>query len=158
MNAFGYLRLAALLGLLGVLPACDPEMLELRPSRADESLGNPAFNFTIETLSPSDTVAVGGTIHYNLYLRQQLTHVPGRRYTVVFRLPETYEGEATIYGQPWRSGDQVRVEYDQVVANNFRVGFAYRPLHRQRGTYAIAFSVTDAAGQQQTFSKRVVVR
>lgn len=139
------------------LSGCQKEALEVTPDEGKLSSAYPEFNFNIESISASDTIATGQTISFNLYLRQQLTYVKGRKYFVSFTIPQSYDGEGLIYKLPWRSDDLVLINYDQVVKDNYRVAFTYRPLHQNPGTYQVAFTCKDEAGRTRTYTKRLIV-
>ncbi len=138
--------------LFGLL-ACRKETLDIQ--QASDSGLHPAFNFNIENISHHDTVPVGGVIIYNLYIRQQLVYVAGRKYYLSFTLPQGHDGEALINGKTLRSGDLVVVNYDAIVKNNYRVKFTYSPSDRRPASYPIQFACQDEAGKILTYTKQL---
>lgn len=158
MKTFVYKTFFSLLCGAMLFCSCKDEVLNTRIPEQDSLSVYPEFNFNIESVAGSDTVAIGDTIFYNLYLRQQLTYVANRKYFVSFRLPQSYDGEAFIYGAPWRSNDKVEVKYDQVLKDNYRVGFYYHPRHTYKGNYTLDFIVTDESGKQMSFAKSIIVK
>jgi hypothetical protein len=146
---------ALLLFLLVSLISCRKETLEIQ--QTTDSDVYPSFNFNIESITSVDTVSVGSKINYNLYIRQQIVHIPGRKYFVSFRIPQAMDGEAIINDKPWRSGDIVMIEYDQVVRSNYRLPFSYTPRDGKATSYAIDFACYDEAGKTLSYSKNINV-
>lgn len=117
--------------------------------RTVDAIADPSFNYKVRGFGP-DSLGGGENLVFENYLRQQNTYKPYKRYQLIIT-QSNVDGNITYKGKPYRAGDVILLDYDEILSNSFVANLTYKVVGVvPKSTATITLTCTDTRSTQST--------